>query len=105
MRRVSWKMLHPQMTIAHLGYIPLWLSDLDPRPAREQLDQGYRHGGGWQPFHGFSLLEDNSIQYPGDPPLKPLADAKLRKETIMFYQHSWVGIIQPDRSFEIARMD
>lgn len=89
----------------HLGLIPLWLNEDDSRPAKEQLDSAYGHGGGWWPFNGFTLTSDNSLTYPGDPPLRPIAWTKLRDETIVMYRHAWVAIIQPDRSFEVCRMD
>jgi hypothetical protein len=88
-----------------LGFIPLMLNELNPMPAREQLNAGYVHGGGWSPLEGWTLREDNSIKYPGDPALKPLVVGKLRDETICVYELAWVAIIQPDRSFEVARMD
>jgi hypothetical protein len=30
---------------------------------------------------------------------------ELRDELILIYEHSWVAIIQPDRTFETCRMD
>jgi len=101
---LEWEMLHPQITIEHLGYIPYWLSLDNPKSAREQLNDGYAYGG-WQPFEGFKLRADNSLIYPNDPPVVPLAQAKLRDELIVFYPHSWIAVIQPDRSFEVCRMD
>lgn len=101
---IEWIMLHPKMTLEHLGYIPYWLDEANPKSAREQLNDGY-HFGGWRPFPGFKLMDDNSLTYPGDPPMRPLARAKLRDELVVFYPHSWVGVIQPDRSFEVCRMD
>lgn len=89
----------------HVGIIPDMLSERDPRPAREQLHDGYLHGGGWDPFKGFTLQPDDSIKYPGDPAHKPLAEMRLREERVLVYPHAWVAIIQPDRSFEISRMD
>lgn len=100
-----WLLLHPEITAEMLGDIPLWLSSDDPRPAKEQIDTAYRHGGGWDPFPGFRLLDDNSLKYPGDPPTMPLAQTKLRDELIVFYDFSWLAIIQPDRSFEVCRVD
>lgn len=88
-----------------LGYLPYWLSEADPRPARDQLNEHYQHGGGWNPFTGHTLRNDNSIKYPGDPVLPPRCTARLREETICVYDHAWVAIIQPDRSFEVCRMD
>lgn len=102
---INFKLLHPEMTEEHLGFLPLFLAPSDPRRATEQLDSAYQHGGGWDPFKGFTLQSDNSLTYRGDPPLQPLAQAKLRDETIVFYSGSWVAVIQPDRSFEVSRMD
>jgi hypothetical protein len=99
------RMRHPRATWDHIGMIPYWLSADDPRPAAEQLDGNYGHGGGWRPFEGFRLLDDDSLKYPGDPPLRPIAEMKLRRELILIYQHAWVAIIQPDRTFEACRMD
>lgn len=102
---VEWEMLHPRMTRAHLGLLPEMLDDQDPRSAREQLNEAYAHGGGWDPFNGFRLTDKNGLAYPGDPTLKPIAQAKFRNELIVFYDCAWVAIIQPDRSFEVCRMD
>lgn len=102
---IRFDMLHPNMTEEHLGLIPFWLDVDDPRPASEQIHAHYGHGGGWSPFKGFELKEDNSLTYPGDPPTRPLAQARLRDELIVFYRHAWVAVIQPDRSFEVARID
>lgn len=100
-----WIMLHPRMTPDALGYIPGFLSEDDPRPAREQIDAHYQHGGGWCPNKGFTLRRDNVLQFPGDPLFPPLAQVRLRDELIVLYPHSYVAIIQPDRSFEAARVD
>lgn len=100
-----WIMKHPQATLEMLGYIPGFLSEHDPRPAREQLHTGYSHGGGWEPFVGFSMLPNGDMSYPGDPPTQLLAETQLRNETIRFYEHAWVAIVQPDGSFEVARLD
>jgi hypothetical protein len=102
---VVWELLHPEMTIGHLGFLLDWLDTDDPRSASDQIDAHYQHGGGWFPFKGHRLADDNSLQYPEDPPLQPLAQAQLRDELVVLYQHSWVAIIQKDRSFEVARID
>jgi hypothetical protein len=97
-------LFHPDALEA-VGILPHWLDEDDPRPAREQLDQNYRHGGGWQPFIGFKLQKDGSLKYPGDPAMKPLAMMKLHDEVIMVFPHAWVMILQKNGSFEICRMD
>lgn len=98
--------LHPQFKFDMLGLVPSFLNESDPRPAREQFDTGYTHGGGWQPMSGWKLdLATAAITYPGDPALHPLACIHFRNERIYFYRHSWFCIVQPDGTFEIAGMD
>ena len=99
-----WVMVHPQATPAMLGYLPDMFSEDDPRPAREQADANYRHGGGWRAFRGFTMLLD-SLACPGDPPMRLIAETRLRDEVIRLYEADWVAIIQPDGSYEISRMD
>ena len=89
-----------------LGYIPQMVSEGDPRPAREQFHDNYAHGGGWSPIGRWTFNpNDQSIKYPGDERLLPLAVAKLRDETIYVYESAWVCIVQPNGAFEVARMD
>ena len=104
---ILWEMLHPKMTPEHLGLIPFWLSDDDPDPAWKQIDKNYQHGGGWTVSGGgkWRMDENHVLSYPGDPPLRPLARALLRDELILFYDHAMVAIEQPDKSFEVARID
>ena len=102
---VEFTLLHPKATTDHLGLIPLFLSETAPGSAAFQLNYHYQHGGGWRPMSGWVHFEDNSIVYPGETPLRPLASAKLREETIFLYPHAWVLILQPNGDFEIARMD
>src|SRR5262245_26974814 len=103
--RPMWKFLHPRMTYDHLGLLPEMLWTSDPRPARAQFNERYSHGGGWDPFHGFKMLADHTLTYEGDPPTVPLAQCQFRDELIIFYDHSWVAIVQKDGSFEVCRMD
>lgn len=100
----EWEMLHPDTTVEHLGYLPGMLNLNDPRRAREQFDSAFHYGGGWDPFPGF-ILHGGTLIYPGDPPIAPLARCHLRDELILFYPHSWVLVMQPDKSWEVARMD
>lgn len=104
-----------------LGQIPVWLDPKDPRPAKEQLNANYQHGGGWNSFPGFKWTDngDEIVYAPkgvwsqqlvdegeADPPMSPRAKLNFRdKETILVYPHEWISIVQPDRSFEICRMD
>jgi hypothetical protein len=88
-----------------VGLIPSFIDLDDPAPAREQLDRNYAFGGGWRPMPNFELTPQNTLLYPGDPPMRPLAQAKLRDELILIYESGWVAVIQPDRNFEVCRMD
>lgn len=104
---ITWELLHPMMTLDHLGLLPAFILEADPRSAREQIHERYSHGGGWFPYKGFRLGEDNRLisEYPEEPDLMPLARTRLRHELVLFYNHSWVAVVQPDRSFETARID
>lgn len=99
-----------------MGLIPAMLSPYDPRPAVEQLHEGYAHGGGWHDFDGFVVTEHPevgrySIKYPGDPAYKEKARATLTNavtgitEKIVVFDHGWVMVVQPDGTNRIARMD
>lgn len=98
-----------------VGLIPGFLSERDPRPAKEQIDANYAHGGGWSPYpngdwkmmpppRGFDP-HIGLLKYSGDPRLVPLAVAKLRDEKIVVYDSGITAIIQKDGSFEVARLD
>jgi hypothetical protein len=105
---IDFQLLHPRMTVDHLGYIPHWLSVDNPKPAKEQIHDNYTHGGGWHPFKGFRMSIDGkyTLYYPGDPQkFSPLAKAQLRDETILFYRSAYVCIVQKDGTFEVARID
>jgi hypothetical protein len=99
-----WQMLHPNMTFDHLGYIPTFVSVEDDDSARQQIHK--RYVSGWIPFKQFKMdPKTHTLRFPGDPPFKPLAQAQLRDELILFYDCAWVAIVQPDGSFETARLD
>jgi hypothetical protein len=95
--------LKPGITPEMLGLIPHFLLEDDPRPAAEQFAE--RYVGGWRPMPGFTMNEDGSLKYPGDPSLYVLAECFFRTEIIRFYDHAWVSITQPDATFEVCRMD
>lgn len=97
-----------EQTLDMLGIIPEFISALGQRPAREQLHTAYAHGGGWQPFTGFTLRGNRpkwELKYPGDPAYRAAAFAKLRDETIIIFPHAWVVVLQADGTWECARMD
>lgn len=91
-----------------LGAIPSFLNVEDPRSAAEQFNENYAFGGGWRPMDGWKTFYNAdrlAIQYPDDPPYRPVAKLTLRDETIWVYPRAWVAIEQPDGSVEISRMD
>ena len=96
-------LLHPSAGPDVFGFIPGFLHEIDPAPAKEQLDKAYF--GGWRPFPGFTMNKDFSLSYPGDPVMPPLASMRFRDEVLIMYPSSWVAIVQQDRSYEVARMD
>ena len=100
-----WVPMHPGVTFEHLGFIPSFLNLSNPEPAAKQIDANYGHGGGWTPFKGFKLVEDDNLKYPGDPTTRVLYKTSLREERIFFYQHQWLRIAQPDGSWEVSRLD
>ena len=101
---LEWELRHSRVTLEVLGRLPSFLSENDPRPAREQLDAGYKKFGGWKPFKGFTMTA-RGLEYPNDPPQPLLAETRLRDEVVQLYKGSWVVVIQPDGNYEIARMD
>lgn len=104
---VVFHLIHPLATAEDLGFLPMFFSSEDPRPAKEQIHEAYQHGGGWDAFEGFTLVDKERliIEFPEDPPLEPIAMAKLRDELIVLYPFAWLAIFQKDGSFEISRVD
>lgn len=90
--------------IAVVGIIPAFLDEDNPKSAKEQIADQYISG--WSPFKGFKFdPETRILTYPDDPPLHPVAEGKLRDETILVYRYGWTLILQPDGSWEVARLD
>ena len=103
---IQFTALDPRVTSEHLGLIPMFLSQDNPLPAREQFNNNYAHGGGWKPMAGWTLNSDLTLQYgDADPPLSPLAKVNFKDELILVYPGAWVLIMQRDDSFEVSRMD
>ena len=91
-----------------LGLIPSFLDDDDPRPAKEQFNERYAHGGGWRSMKGFDNKSDDGLmvlQYPGDADLYPIAFWAFRDELVVVYPYGMVAIFQPGGEYEVSRMD
>ena len=97
--------LNPDVTLEDLGLISGMLDVSNPAPARDQFNANYQHGGGWRPSDKFTLGDDDSLGYPGDEPLHPLAEITFRDERVLIYESNFVAVILPDRSFEVCRVD
>ena len=104
---LSFKILDPRCRPEHLGLIPTFLDPRVPLPAWQQIDDNYKHGGGWSSFKDKWTFAPASLRlsYPGDPPMYPLASAVLRDETLYIYPHAWVLIVQPNGDWDLARID
>lgn len=103
-----WTLLNPRMTIDQLGYLPMLIGPKFPGTVAEQLRDNYAHGGGYDPF-GENLWKldpkTHVLSYPDDPQFHPLATTKVRDETLYFYNHAILAIVQPDGSFAVTRVD
>jgi hypothetical protein len=105
MRMKTW-ILYRGARLDDFGVIPGFFCEDDPRPVREQIDEAYGFAGGWAPIGPFKLAPvTDTLTYPGDPPLLLMAETRIRDERVLLYRHAIVAIVQPDGSFEIARLD
>jgi hypothetical protein len=107
-----WK-FYGRGTPEHIGYIPEFLHEKDPRPAREQIHENYAHGGGWFPFEGMEFMDGAlpELQYPieGSHERFPAwAETTLHgKERVIVFMSAWVAIVPVDdgSGYEVARVD
>lgn len=108
---IDW-MVFPGYQPEVLGFLPTFLDAADNDDPEVQIDKRYQHGGGWAPFVGFKFADIGeppyiSVQYPGDPPLRPIACARLRDEIIVLWSGSWVSVHEdiPGADVVVARVD
>jgi hypothetical protein len=98
---------HPRATLAHWGEIPNWLSDASPKPAKQQLHDGYRFGG-WQSMKSdkIKMQPDGKYKYPGDPMQFPISEIRMASgERVLLYDSSIVVVVEKDGNWDMARMD
>lgn len=113
MRMSIIELLHPRVTLDHLGFLPEILLSDDPRPVKDQLEERYAHGGGYRPMKDskFKLVREGfSLKYPGDPLYRPIAKFIFpkTKEVAFFYQEgSFLCIVQDDGAgdYVVTRVD
>lgn len=99
-----WLLKGERVKPEHLGFIPTFFDESDSRKAADQVNE--RYIGGWRPLQGaFKLQPDGTLTYPGDPPLRPIAECQFRDELLLFYPHDWLAIVQADGSYEVSRLD
>lgn len=104
---MTWTLLHPRMTMDHLGLIPMLISATG-EPLKAQINRNYSHGGGWSSA-GFSKMvfnpDDCSAKYPGDPKMPPLASFDNQGEMLYFYDHAIIAVVSTEGVAEFSRMD
>ena len=98
--------LDDNITPEHLGFIPYWIDTQAEESFVDQIEANYAHGGGWHDFDGFIRMNDGTLTYPEDPPLKPIAMVSNEREIMTLHHHSWVCVYnRADKTFRVARID
>jgi len=117
-----WLQFHPHAREL-CGLIPHFLDEDDPRPAIEQFDERYAHGGGWSPIDSGFRLENRgpaggvALVYPGTPetedePAWPdevyalVASTELHGQAVLIFEGAFVVVADPELgAWSVARMD
>ena len=107
-----WEILNYQHGFESLGYLPQ-IIHAGGGPVVEQVNQNYRHGGGWNKFTGFVLSRPSmelcypvKADYEEEEIYKPYARLKVSdSETVYVYDHAWVLIDRGGDDWEVSRMD
>ena len=86
--------LPQELILGSLGFIPQWVAeafDLTPDTVIPTVvDDLYGMGSGSdRPQEGFTMLEDGTMLYRGDPPLVPIAEY-VPEDQAMRKQQGWV---------------
>lgn len=113
---IDFFMRRPGYSIDCLGALPTFFWNGDSRPASEQLDERYSHGGGFSTFGEgmFTLTEwehgPAKLKYPGDPAYEEIARGYLHlyqpsEELILVFDYAIVAIVQKDGTFLVTRCD
>lgn len=89
-----------------VGIIPTFVSGHDERPIAAQIDEAYQHGGGWSPLEGYTMSDDMSLGYEGDPPRELLAACLVNEdEMLLVYSSAVCAIARRTGEFEVSRLD
>jgi hypothetical protein len=89
-----------------LGPVPNLLNANDVRQVHEQLNEIL--AAGWNPEGdklGWQFNADESLSYPGMPPVMPVAFAQHGLEKVYMYPAQWMVILQLDGSYQVGRIE
>jgi len=91
-------------------FFPQLLDESDPRPAADQINE--RYVGGWNSRMRFGVTCEPgtmTLRYTddraGEVTISPMSVMTFRHETLALFQSHYVVIMQPDESWDIARLD
>jgi hypothetical protein len=114
MNQVVWSLSHwahkHGLNYDSLGHIPSFLHIDDERPAKEQIDANYQHGGGWREAntdgHWKLIPERKQLQgHPDDEPYNLIASCWVGDDQVHLYDSAWCAIVHADGSMSVARLD
>lgn len=88
-----------------LGPVPTLINANDVRQVHEQLEEIL--AAGWNPEGdslGWQFNADESLIYPGLPPVMPVAYAMHGLEKVYMFPAQWMVIYQLDGSYQVGRI-
>jgi hypothetical protein len=93
-----------------LGFLPAFLNERDPRPAKEQINSAYQH---WNPLVGFKLMVsgtdplDSVLEHvQSEERMEALAMCRLGSEWVFLFEYEFVAIWHPiRRTVEVSRVN
>lgn len=93
------------------GFVPTMLDVDADMPLWEQVHNNYSHGGGWNDFNGFDVVQDDRqqylIKYPGDPVYHERGRIEREQDMLIIFDYSWVMWVDKTdpTKHKIARID
>ena len=97
------------------GLLPEIIWQDDPRPAREQFNDRYAHGGGWNPMKGWlfkpgpdgeaTLVFQSNDEEDDAEEYREMSRTTINSEILILFDCEFLAIVQPDGSFEVDRVD
>jgi len=110
LRYCKWTALARPFSPAQLGLLPSFFIKDDPRPAVDQLNERYAHGGGFCPLDGF-VIEEGRIVYPAseewetDEVYYPIARTFVNGEPVTLFEMSWLTLKDKTGKTVVCRVD